>query len=108
MQNNGNDNWQEFKDYWDAESPRNGAIAGAIGGAIGGILASAIIALFIWCCLKYIAFLIQKTQKKQTQSCPCSTLIIKKTMSRNYSFTIFMIIHFLDISLTFHSIKQIK
>jgi hypothetical protein len=86
MQNNGNDNWQEFKDYWDAESPRNGAIAGAIGGAIGGILASAIIALFIWCCLKYFVFLIQKTQNKQTRSCLCSTLIIKKTMSRNYSF----------------------
>lgn len=54
MQNN--DNWDEFKRYWDAESPRNGAIAGAIGGAIGGILASVIIALFIWCCLKFFLY----------------------------------------------------
>ncbi len=47
-----NTSWEEFKDYWNHEAPRNGAIAGAVGGAVGGVLAALIIGLFIWCCLK--------------------------------------------------------
>jgi hypothetical protein len=47
-----NNSWNEFKDYWDSEAPRNGAIAGAVGGAVGGVVAAIIIGLFIWCCLK--------------------------------------------------------
>jgi hypothetical protein len=49
-----NPDWEDFKNYWDTETARNGAIAGAVGGAVGGVIASLIIGLFIWFCLKYI------------------------------------------------------
>ena len=46
--------WEQFKEYWSDEVPRNGAIAGAVGGAVGGFIVAVVVGLFIWCCLKYV------------------------------------------------------
>lgn len=47
-----NQDWEEFKNYWDHTVPRNGAIGGVVGGAVGGFIVAIALGLFIWCCLK--------------------------------------------------------
>jgi hypothetical protein len=62
-----NADWEQFKNYWSEEVPRNGAIGGAVGGAVGGFIVALIVGLFIWCCLKYFKFNVEKPISTRTE-----------------------------------------